>query len=71
MKTNHQRDFVAPQDFKAGYRMIHKAGFKAATNRGLRNAEAQILRGLRVGYLDVEEVIFPIKNEVESAWNWD
>jgi len=71
MKTNHQRDFVAPQDFKGSRWMIHKSGFKAATNRGLRNASAQILRGLRVGYLDVEDVIFPIKNEVESAWNWD
>lgn len=71
MKTNHSRSFTARQDFKAGYRMIHKASFKEATNRGLRNAESQILRSLRVGYLDVDEVVFPTKNEIENAWNWD
>lgn len=71
MKTNHSRSFTACQDFKAGYRMIHKASFKEATNRGLRCAEAQILRCLQVGYLDVDEVVFPSKNEIENAWSWD
>ena len=38
MKTNHARGFSARADRKVGYRMIHKAGFKAEGVRGLRRA---------------------------------
>jgi hypothetical protein len=71
MKTNHRRGFRARADHKAGWTMVHKAGFKAEGVRGLRRDAARVLAALRTGHVEAEGAVFAPVDAVSNPYNWD
>lgn len=71
MKTNHQREFKAPTELKAGYFPVAPC-FKGIARRTFRRVEREAMLEVRKDFSNFDGVVFPTKvQHGEDVWGWD
>lgn len=71
MKTNHQREFKAPTELKAGYFPVAPC-FKGIARRTFRRVEREAMLEVRKDFSNFDGVVFPTKvQHGEDSWFWD
>jgi hypothetical protein len=71
MKTNHQREFKAPTELKAGYFPVAPF-FKGLARRTFRRVEREAMLEVRKDFSNFDGVVFPTKvQHGEDSWFWD